>query len=75
MLVHYKKYKHDNHVCDYDDMIRDFIDKAVEPDIDALIVDEAQDSNVPQRKALELYLNLQEQMQIIIISYQEMQNN
>ena len=53
MLVHYKKYKHDNHVCDYDDMIRDFIDKAVEPDIDALIVDEAQDSNVPQRKALE----------------------
>ena len=53
MLIHYKKYKHDNHVCDYDDMIRDFIDKAVEPDIDALIVDEAQDSNVPQRKALE----------------------
>jgi len=53
MLPHYEKYKKDNHVCDYDDMIRDFIDKAVEPDIDALIVDEAQDSNVPQREALE----------------------
>ena len=34
-------------------MIQDFIDKAIEPDIDALIVDEAQDSNVPQRKALD----------------------
>jgi len=48
----YTQYKHDNHVCDYADMIQDFIDKAVEPDIDALIVDEAQDSNVPQREAL-----------------------
>ena len=48
----YVQYKHDNHVCDYADMIQDFIDKAVEPDIDALIVDEAQDSNVPQREAL-----------------------
>jgi len=52
MVEHYVKYKNDNHVCDYADMIQDFIDKAVEPDIDALIVDEAQDSNVPQRKAL-----------------------
>jgi superfamily I DNA/RNA helicase len=49
----YTQYKHDNHVCDYADMIQDFIDKAVEPDIDALIVDEAQDSNVPQREALD----------------------
>ena len=52
MIEHYVKYKKDNHVCDYADMIQDFIDKAVEPDIDALIVDEAQDSNVPQREAL-----------------------
>ena len=49
----YFEYKKDNHVCDYADMIQDFIDKAVEPDIDALIVDEAQDSNVPQREALD----------------------
>jgi len=53
MVEHYVKYKNDNHVCDYADMIQEFIDKAVEPDIDALIVDEAQDSNVPQRKALD----------------------
>ena len=53
MQFPYAQYKHDNHVCDYADMIQDFIDKAVEPDIDALIVDEAQDSNVPQRKALD----------------------
>ena len=45
MVPLYFQYKHDNHVCDYADMIQDFIDKAVEPDIDALIVDEAQDSN------------------------------
>jgi len=49
----YQKYKKDNHVCDYDDMIRDFIDKSNEPNIDVLIVDEAQDSNVPQTKALD----------------------
>ena len=53
MEIPYTQYKHDNHVCDYADMIQDFIDKAVEPDIDALIVDEAQDSNVPQRQALD----------------------
>ena len=53
MEIPYAQYKHDNHVCDYADMIQDFIDKAVEPDIDALIVDEAQDSNVPQRQALD----------------------
>ena len=53
MEIPYAQYKHDNHVCDYADMIQDFIDKAVEPDIDALIVDEAQDSNVPQREALD----------------------
>ena len=53
MMPIYSQYKKDNHVCDYADMIQEFIDKAVEPDIDALIVDEAQDSNVPQRKALD----------------------
>ena len=53
MAYTYFEYKEDSHVCDYADMIQDFIDKAVEPDIDALIVDEAQDSNVPQREALD----------------------
>jgi len=47
MMPIYFQYKKDNHVCDYADMIQEFIDKAVEPDIDALIVDEA------QRKALD----------------------
>jgi superfamily I DNA/RNA helicase len=49
----YIDYKKNNNVCDYDDMIKEFLDKAKEPDIDALIVDEAQDSNVAQTKALE----------------------
>ena len=49
----YDQYKKDHQVCDYADMIEEFTDKAVEPDIKALIVDEAQDSNVPQRKALD----------------------
>ena len=45
-------YKETNYVCDFQDMIQDFIDKAKDPEIDALIVDEAQDSNVPQLAAL-----------------------
>jgi len=49
----YIDYKKNNNVCDYDDMIKEFLDKAKEPDIDALIVDEAQDSNVAQTEALE----------------------
>ena len=53
MLPIYKQYKKDNNICDYDDMIKEFLDKAKEPDIDALIVDEAQDSNVAQTEALE----------------------
>ena len=52
MLPIYKQYKKDNNICDYDDMIKEFLDKAKEPDIDALIVDEAQDSNVAQTEAL-----------------------
>ena len=53
MLPHYNKFKKDNHLCDYTDMIQEFLDKAKEPDIDALIVDEAQDSNRPQKEALD----------------------
>jgi hypothetical protein len=53
MLPIYIDYKKNNNVCDYDDMIKEFLDKAKEPDIDALIVDEAQDSNVAQTEALE----------------------
>ena len=51
----YIKYKKDVRTlcCDYDDMIQDFIEKSREPDIDALIVDEAQDSNVKQLEALQ----------------------
>tara|TARA_R100001591_G_scaffold66419_1_gene75744 strand:+ start:371 stop:1945 length:1575 start_codon:yes stop_codon:yes gene_type:complete len=48
----YDEYKHKNQVCDYNDMIHEFNEHAVAPDIDVLIVDEAQDSNVPQIKAL-----------------------
>jgi len=50
----YDFYKKDKKTlcCDYDDMIQDFIEDLKEPDIDALIVDEAQDSNVKQLKAL-----------------------
>tara|TARA_R100001230_G_C5683516_1_gene191449 strand:- start:492 stop:2153 length:1662 start_codon:yes stop_codon:yes gene_type:complete len=53
MVPYYKAYKDKKFVCDFADMIKDFLDKAKDPDIDVLIVDEAQDSNVPQRKALE----------------------
>ena len=51
----YEKYKKDPKTlcCDFKDMIKDFIHKANDPDIDALIVDEAQDSNIPQKRALD----------------------
>jgi hypothetical protein len=49
----YEKYKTDQNLFDFMDMIQEFIHKAKAPDIDALIVDEAQDSNKPQIKALE----------------------
>jgi len=49
----YEKYKKDQNLFDFMDMIQEFIHKAKAPDIDALIVDEAQDSNKPQIKALE----------------------
>ena len=54
LLPIYKKYKKDNNKCDYTDMIEDFNHPDVrEPDIDAVIIDECQDSNVPQSKAIE----------------------
>jgi hypothetical protein len=54
LLPIYKKYKKDNNKCDYTDMIEDFNHPDVrEPDIDAVIIDECQDSNVPQTKAIE----------------------
>ena len=54
MQTAYINYKKDSRTlcCDYNDMIQDFIEKSREPEIDALIVDEAQDSNVKQLEAL-----------------------
>ena len=54
LLPIYEKYKKDNNKCDYTDMIEDFNHPDVrEPDIDAVIIDECQDSNCPQTKAIE----------------------
>jgi len=54
LLSIYKKYKEDNNKCDYTDMVEDFIDPDVkDPDIDAVIIDECQDSNVLQTEAIE----------------------
>ena len=49
----YRKYKKDKYICDYQDMIDEFIEKAVDPKIDVLIVDEAQDSNETQLEAID----------------------
>ncbi len=49
----YVKYKEDNYKCDYQDMIDEFRLRAVDPKIDVLIVDEAQDSNITQIDAIE----------------------
>ena len=46
----YDNYKKVNQMCDYDDMIADFINNAVDPDIDVLIVDEAQDTSPTLKK-------------------------
>ena len=48
----YDAYKDREHVYDFMDMIQDFITKAKTPEIDALIIDEAQDSNKPQIEAI-----------------------
>ena len=54
LLPIYKKYKKDNNKCDYTDMIEGFNHPDIrEPDIDAVIIDECQDSNVPQTEAIE----------------------
>ena len=54
LLPIYKQYKKDNNKCDYSDMIEDFNHQDVkEPDIDVVIIDECQDSNVPQTQAIE----------------------
>ena len=54
LLPIYEKYKKDNNKCDYTDMIEGFNHPDIrEPDIDAVIIDECQDSNVPQTEAIE----------------------
>ena len=53
MLPIVEKYNKDNGKLDFHDMIKRFLEKALDPDIDALIVDEAQDSNKTQKKALD----------------------
>ncbi len=54
MYEWFMDYKDREYVRSYEDMIEEFNDENVkEPLIDVLIVDEAQDSNDPQRKALE----------------------
>ena len=50
----YEDYKKLHSREDYPDMIERFLNPDLEdPDIDAVIIDECQDSNVPQRKAIE----------------------
>jgi len=50
----YKTYKDLNNKEDFTDMIERFIDPNVKaPDVDAVIIDECQDSNVPQTAAIE----------------------
>ena len=50
----YKDYKTLHRREDYTDMIERFLNPDLEdPDIDAVIIDECQDSNVPQTKAIE----------------------
>ena len=48
----YDAYKKREHLYDFIDMIQEFITKAKTPEIDALIIDEAQDSNKPQLEAI-----------------------
>ena len=48
----YNNYKKEYNICDFEDMVEDFETLAKDPEIDVLIIDEAQDSNVPQLKAI-----------------------
>ena len=56
LLPIYEEYK-ENSIpkrCDFTDMVEKFLHPDVKcPDVDAIIIDECQDSNVPQRKALD----------------------
>ena len=53
MLPIVENYNKANGKLDFHDMIKRFIEKAIDPDIDVLIVDEAQDSNKTQKIALD----------------------
>lgn len=53
MQKKYIKFKEDNHVQDYQDMLDSYNRKREVPLVDFLIVDEAQDCNVPQMLAIE----------------------
>ena len=48
----YENYKNKNRLQDFADMVDEFNSLTKESDIEVLIVDEAQDSNVPQLKAI-----------------------
>ena len=48
----YDAYRKRERLYDFIDMIQEFITKAKNPEIDALIIDEAQDSNRPQLEAI-----------------------
>jgi len=50
--VVYKKYKKDNGLYDFADMIIGYNELKIKPDIEALVVDEAQDTNRSQLKAI-----------------------
>ena len=52
MAKTYYDYLEEYKLSDYNEMIQRFIDKAKAPEIDVLIVDEAQDSNASQRIVL-----------------------
>jgi superfamily I DNA/RNA helicase len=48
----YEDYKKEHSIYDFADMIKEFNESPKESDIEVLIVDEAQDTNVPQLKAV-----------------------
>ena len=49
----FEKFKRDNHLQDYPDMLDSYIRKPKVPQVDFLIVDEAQDCSVPQMHAID----------------------
>ena len=50
--IEYQNYKKEERLYDFADMITEYNKKNIESDIEALIVDEAQDTNRPQLKAV-----------------------